>query len=52
MDLFAFAYYGLICLFIAWSAPLQESSFRRILFGLTSGLIAVTAEPFVRTYFS
>ncbi|MFT4715307.1 MAG: hypothetical protein ACI861_000055 [Paracoccaceae bacterium] len=48
MDLFIFAYYGAICGVLAYSAPLLETSLRRLLLGLTTGLIAATAMPYVR----
>jgi hypothetical protein len=51
MDLFTLGYYGLICGALAYGAPLVDSSFRRLLFGLTTGLIAATLLPFVRSYF-
>ena len=43
MDIFALAYYALICALVGWGAPLLETGFRRILFGLTTGAIAAVA---------
>jgi len=51
MDLFAISYFGVICALLAWGAPLLETSFRRILFGLSTGLLAAALLPFVRAYF-
>lgn len=48
MDLFVLAYYGAICGVLAYTSPLLETAFRRLLLGLTTGLIAATAMPFVR----
>lgn len=48
MDLFVFGYYGVICGLLAYSAPLLETGFRRLLLGLCTGLIAAVALPFVR----
>lgn len=50
MDIFAIAYFALISAFIGWGAPLLETGFRRILFGLTAGVIAAVALPFVRVW--
>lgn len=51
MDLFILAYYGAICGVLAFGAPLLETAFRRMLLGLTTGLIAATAMPYVRDIF-
>jgi len=48
MDLFALGYFGLIGAFVALGAPLLQGRLQRLLFGLTTGLIAVTALPFLR----
>ena len=48
MDIFTFSYYALICGLLAYSAPLLETGFRRLLLGLTTGVIAATALPFFR----
>jgi hypothetical protein len=51
MDFFFLTYYGAICGVLALGAPLLETAFRRLLLGLTTGLIAATAMPFVRDMF-
>lgn len=48
MDLFTLGYYGAVCGFLAAGAPLLEGRLKRLLFGLTTGLIAATALPFLR----
>ncbi len=50
MDLFAIGYFAIVCGFLAISAPKLENGFRRLLFGLTLGVIATTALPFLRAY--
>jgi hypothetical protein len=51
MDLFIFGYYAVVCGTLAYSAPLLETSFRRVLLGLTTGVIAAVALPYVRDWF-
>ncbi len=46
MTLFAILYFGLVGAFLGWGLPLLDSRFRRILFGLSAGLIAAAALPF------
>lgn len=48
MDAFAIGYYGIICGLLAYAVPLLNSKFRRLLFGICTGLIAATLLPFVR----
>ncbi len=45
------AYYGALGGLLAVGSPLLPTRFRRILFGLCSGLIAATLLPFIRAYF-
>lgn len=49
LDLFAFAYYALVCTVLAIVAPRLETALRRSLFGLCVGLIAVAAHPFIQS---
>ncbi|NOX72337.1 MAG: hypothetical protein GXP03_01490 [Alphaproteobacteria bacterium] len=51
MDLFEFGYFALICALLAYGAPMLETSLHRILLGLTTGVIAAVALPFVRNLF-
>ncbi len=44
-------YYGAICVVLAWGAPLLETAFRRVLLGLSTGILAAALLPFVRAYF-
>ena len=48
MDLFAFGYFAVICGALAVSTPLLETGFRRLLLGLTTGVISAVALPFIR----
>jgi len=50
MDLFAIGYFALACGFVAINAAKLNSGFHRLLFGLTFGIIAATAMPFLRSY--
>ena len=50
MDLFIPIYAALVSAFIAWGAPLLDGAARRILFGLSAGVIASAALPFVRSW--
>jgi len=49
MDLFALGYFAVICALLALGSPLLAGRLQRLLFGLTTGLIAVTALPFLRS---
>ncbi|NOX40488.1 MAG: hypothetical protein GXP05_08230 [Alphaproteobacteria bacterium] len=51
MDAFSIAYFGLISALLAYGAPFLQTTFRRILFGLCTGLIAAVLMPLVRGYF-
>jgi hypothetical protein len=51
MDLFEFGYFAIIGATLAYGAPMLETSFRRILLGLTTGIIAAVALPYVRELF-
>jgi hypothetical protein len=50
MDLFIPLYAAIVSAFIAWGAPLLDGAVRRILFGLSAGVIAAAALPFVRAW--
>ena len=50
MTLFAILYFGLVGAFLGWGLPLLDSRSRRILFGLTAGLIAAAALPFAELW--
>jgi len=51
MNAFSIAYFGVICALLAYGAPFQQTTFRRILFGLCTGLIAAVLLPLIRGYF-
>jgi len=50
LDLFVLIYAALVSALIAWAAAYLESGLRRLLFGLSAGLIAAAALPFVQAW--
>ncbi|MFQ5437426.1 MAG: hypothetical protein ACE5DK_01200 [Paracoccaceae bacterium] len=50
-DPFSVLFWALVCAFLGWGLPHLQTTFRRILYGLTLGIIAATAFPYVESYF-